>query len=492
MTKVVALWGRDDFNTGTTVNDAFRSIQAALNNTVTNEFVDIYAGNYIEALFSALNTVYLNGQGIVSIYPPTPNAYFLDYFGKSLELYSIHLIDFTNTIRVNNGNGTRPISFTDCKLLSSTRGTIENIAPSESLQIRFQASFSAFICYDLINIDVEIIENSTFHDCHLQFRYNNFGSGYIQDSIITASHCEFTNKVVVIRNVLFGDQTTFSYDDGLNSVSNVDFATFQTANETHEWGFDLSNCIVESEAAIYQDSAANDFAIQSSSLAVGAALNGGVVGAFPVSERVLATDTGWQNNAGFTLNMDQYEATGVAEITSPVIDLQINKPIQGVGGLLFDAWQDGRLFNDGGNLGTPIVSGASQSGLSVALTPDAVYCVDGFVEVTTNLRGLTFTNQQCFTAFTGETITAVTAAGAGEIREVLRLDGNTTMLAKWWKDGESEPANWSAIYREKTLLVDSQGNTNAEPAFDENDFPRHPVGRFVKVKAVVSTNNVKS
>lgn len=365
-------------------------------------------------------------------------------------------------------------------------------AGTGDFQYPFTLSNSLFVRQDFLSFNVGEMEYCTLHDCHLQTVYNNNGNAYIQNCIISSSHCEFTNEPITIQHVLFGSATTFSYDDGTNSVSEVDFATFQAANQTHGWAFDLTNCQVENETAIYSGMAQDNYAVQPNSLAVGMATNNGVVGAFKVGNQLLATDSGWQNNVGFNLNGNQYEASAAAEIESPIIDFGLNKPIYRINSNQGDAFEDGRLFNHLGQLAAPILSGGSQTGLAIDLVEGAVYSVDGFIEVVTSQRTLTITSQQCFTALASEQITEVTASGSGEISEVIHLDGHARLLARWWKEGESEPTNWSVVTRDQPVLVDANGKANGALDYDQNAFPRHPVARYLRVKAELSTNNLKS
>lgn len=492
MTKKVALWGRDDLNDGTAPNQAFRSIQAGLNAASNGEEVEIYTGKYTEALFYGQGTVNLAGKGQTLIYPPLPQSIFLELSSTVVHLKNLQLIDFTKTLKLFNGSGSRSANLRDCQIISTNQGLIESNSTTEALQIFFNSNGCLFVNQDFTVIDVDSIEYSTYHNCHLQFRYNNFGNGYIQDSIMTASHCDFTDQVILMRNILFGSNTIFTYNDGTNSVSGVDFATFQAANQTYGWGFGLSNCQVADETAIYVAIWRGNFSIQASCVGVGMSTNGGVVGAFKVGSQVLATDSGWQNNAGFTLNGNQYEASTAAAVESPIIDFGMNKPIYRIETNQGDGFEDGRLFNHLGHLAAPILSGGSQTGLALDLVEGSIYCVDGFIEVETNLRSFTFTSQQCFTALASEQIREVTASGVGEISEVIYLDGHARLLARWWKEGESEPINWNVVTRDQPVLVDANGKANGELDYDQNAFPRHPVARYLRVKAELSTNNLKS
>ena len=487
MTKLVALWGRDDHHDGSSVNQAFRSIQGALN-AINSEQIQIYSGKYQEELFGT----YFNllGIGHVELCPPTPSNFLFSTYNRGCILKNLHLIGFTNLLQ-NASSTTHPnVILEELTIIQQGRALMDTQVGGGS--VNFTMKDSLFIRVDFSPFDLYRAERSTFHACHLQIRKNSDGLGYVQNCLITSSHCDFQQEVIPIRNTLFGLGTTFTYSDGVNSVANADFDTFKTANETHDWGFNLTNCAVQDEGQIYQHADGDDYSIQPSSLAIGMATDNGAVGAKKESGYAAATDAGWQNNSNFTLVNDQFEASVEAAIEGPIIDLGKNKPIYMLGGGLQDAWEDGRIFHAGGQLADPIVTGGSQTGLSIALEEGKVYCVEGFIEVETSQRGLTFTSQQCFTGLANETIIATTASGAGAVREVKELTGNLVLLARFWKEGEQEPAEWKRICRGKPVLIDGQGRGNGEEDYDAADFPRHPVARYLRIRAALSTNNLKS
>ena len=95
MNKIVAIWGRDDFNTGTAPNDAFRSIQAGINSASSTDTVEVYTGKYTESLFQNTQTVMsLAGIGLVRVVAPSPTAYFLDANDRSISIKNFRLEDF--------------------------------------------------------------------------------------------------------------------------------------------------------------------------------------------------------------------------------------------------------------------------------------------------------------------------------------------------------------------------------------------------------------
>lgn len=490
MSRTVAIWGRDDFHDGSAVNNAFRSIQAAANSLagLNGAPIKVYSGKYSEDIFISNIHAWLEGIGQVVFTPPNPSSYFLNVDSRFVTLTNLKVIGYTNTLKLSIQTH-RSVTINDCQFIPPLRGIIE--MASGSSYFPFVSTYTLYDRQDITGIDLERLEYCTFHDCSVQISHNKSGNGYLQNCIASKTAFEFL-LVVPVNNMLFGQETTFTYDDGVNSVDAVDFSTFQAANQAHQWGFSLANCQVEVEVGIYVDPAQANFCVQPTSLAVGLSTNSGAVGAFQVGNQLLATEAGWQNNTGFTLNGDQYESSAAAEIESPVMDFGANKPIYRINGALEDSWEDGRLFNHLGQLDTPILEGGTQSGLAIQLTEGNIYSIDGFIEVITNQRSFTITSQQCFTALANEEIIAVTASGLGEIRELIYLDGQTRLLARWWKDGESEPSTWHIVTRNELVLVDANGKANGEPDYDATAFPRYPVARYLRVKPALTTNNLKS
>ena len=488
MSSNAAAWGNDPYNDGSTVRKAKSTIQQALDSDPT---VNIYGGLYRESLTVTANTFALEGKGMVVVEAPNPTASFINTRDKFVTIRNLTIRDFATPIRTDGAS--RYTLLENVSVINTTLSTLLQLGENGTIAATpRQSSMSKCLMVNQnIEIDLDYIESTTIIGGNLQVTRFHDDSGYIKDSILADCAIHFLVEVSIV-NSLFSDGSTFTYDDGVNSVNGVDFDTFRTANDTHGWGFNLSGCDTEETADTFLGMAAGNYLLKSTSNAANMAANGGIVGKFRVGLQALASPVGWTNNSNFTLNGDRYEAVQAASIDSPVMDFGKNVLLAVPDGDFSDAFEDGRIFDTLGNLGAAILSGGSASGLNVALTDGEVYCFEGYVEVVTNLRTLAFANMECVTALAGEIIQEVTASVSGSVFPVIDYSGKARVNLRWWKDGAAEPVDWKPAYRGEELLVDANGNTNAEAAYDVGAFPRPPVARYARQQPKVSTNNARS
>lgn len=492
--KYVAKYGNDS-QTGDSKRRSLKSVQPAITlQTANNPTIEVFDGEYKEILtLIAVNTI-MNGHGKVVFADPSVNSTFISAGTRSIDLTNIEVHGFGILIDAGSNGGGRVSEWSDVRVIGNGATDIiywnfrQDLADDKTNPLYLDSCLITG-CNDL-HMDIGSIARSTIRASTLRIERTE-EQAVIKDSIIDIGEIEFIRATGTLPfiNCLFSDTTTFTYNDGVNQVSQVDFLAFKTANTTHNWGFDLTGCQTEQSTNTHIDTLNNDFRLKPNSLAVNMSLEYAYVGKYGVGYTVAVVDSGWSSNNGYTLNGTSYEAAADASIESPVLDLGSNVIIKTVSGLIDNDWANGLLLNSVGNLSdSPIITGGNQSGLNVTLIEDEVYC-STYAEVVTNQRTFTSGSSFCFAANNGEVIEAVN--GTGDVRQLLDDSGLRTVDARFWRDGEVAPSAYQKVHIDQSLLVDENGNTNASPSYTGVN-PRHPNLRNIQFRVISTSNNVKS
>jgi hypothetical protein len=489
--KIVALHGNPS-NDGTTDKKALRTASDSLGlGDADIEFIG--DGHKLSITAIAASTLKLKGRnGMATISPPSQNDYFVNLRDKFLFFEDLILNDFVGMETEGSGRNT---TFTNCIVKSpfptlSTQIAERNTTGNSRIGILIDCHFhNQNTEFDLGSIKNSTISGDAGAVFYVKRKVDSLSE--VLDSIFTAPELK-TLVQFQIRNVLFASTTTFTYDDGNgNSVNQDNFATFQTANTTHGWGFDLTGCQTADIADIYIDYSKENYLMKQTCIGVDMSSDFGVVGYYKVGKALNATDAGWANNNNYTLVGDAYETTGAADITQTSQDLTGggNAVIEAIRGEFDNGLANGRAFSSGGNLGVAVVDGTDLTALGVNLVDGDVYWFEGFTEVRTSLRAIALPGSESIVALAGETVNE--ADGTGSIRPVIDYSGKLKVPFKLWKDGKTEPLTYSYAYWNEDLWIDSSGRTNAEAGYDEASRKRM-TGRWLITMPTVNIDQIPS
>ena len=301
------------------------------------------------------------------------------------------------------------------------------------------------------------------------------------------------NSPTEFEACVFRTTTLFVYDDRAGSAgTQYNYADFLVAIAANGWPIVFGNVEFEDEADTYVDFANRIHYLKPTSKAVGLSNAGRYAGYYPIGFSVLATDPGWQNNSGFTLNVDRYETTGVATIETPEISYGNNRILDADYLSFIDDLPNGVAFDIDGNLSAALYSGNTATGLNIPLTENEVYMSSNFAQITTNLRVISLTSLEYFRAQATEVITAIDDNGnAGEIKQVTNYTGKKRLRIKYRKTGELESSViFKDVFQGEIPYEDANGRTPADPLYDEST--REPiVAAFLRAQLLVTDNQNK-
>lgn len=484
---IAAIWGNDNnaLHDGSSVKKAFRTISAARLAVPNLTLVEIYGGLYKEVI--PLNPT-IKGVGEVVILAPAVNSVF--YEGRTINLENVTMLDFASPIAYTSSSSVTVIK--DCNFIKAqyTGDRVFDLITTTSSS--GPVTGSLIVNYDVLARSASIEQTTIIGGQSLEYTSLPSASSIIKDAIIGNQKIIF-EFAMPIQNTLFADTCQFTFDDGNgNSVVDASFAAFKVANDANGWGFYLQDCDTEAIADTFVDAANGNYNLKPTSKAVNMSTQYGPIGGRKVGYEQKATASGWSNLNGFVLNGNVFEASGDADIEAPAIDFGKNSIVYAPdnSGLANDQL-NGLVFDTTGNLDAPIFNGATQSGLNIALDADEVYVFEGAIEFSTNLRTVTTANYEAFIMQAGEVLQSVTSNITASVRKVNDYSGKSKTLLKWWKDGEAPPAAYKTVYRGEPILIDENGNANAEPSFDI--LTAQPVvARYIQEKPTVSQDYIKS
>lgn len=491
MSNYTAKWG-NDFNLGTSIERSFLSIQPALEQSISQGFVTafVYDGLYNEILVTSYVKNNIEGIGKVILESNADNQTCITSASRGVNLKNIEILGYATSISSRSNGADRESSLNRCRILGmgTTDMDISNFR-TDSVAIERKNEViineSLIAGHSTIELDIGYFQFSSF-SCDLLIINRGLIGNYLRNCIVIAQEIRIQYGVFKISNCIFSDNATFTYDDGNgNSVNQVNLSAFQVADELHGWGFGLENCFSENVNDIFIDNLVNNFHLKPDSLA----FTKGLIGAYGTPYEAISSND-WSIESGFVFDIDKFTTNVDGELISSELELGRNIVIDSIIGEWLEDLLGGLLFGLSGNLSdNTVISGSTQTGLSISLTEGTVYYVDGYSGVTTDQRTLSSVENFCFTADTGEVLTDVN--GSGSIRIVVDLSGERKIQIKFWQLNQIKPSEWHDVFLYKPLKVDSEGRTNAEIGYDDSTGLKPEIA-YIQYRVKAQTLNIPS